>query len=84
MTNIELIKILKKSVDKFGQLPVDMNIINYVDSSKHYNLEDVLYELGDSDESYDYFENALVDLMGRSNNTTGSLRIVQNLYIPGR
>ena len=84
MTNIELIKILQKSVDKFGQLPVNMNIINYVDSSKHYNLEDVLYELGDSDESYDYFENSLVDLMGRSNNTTGIFRIVQNLYIPGR
>ena len=44
MTNIELIKILQKSVDKFGQLPVDMNIINYVDSSKHYNLEDALYD----------------------------------------
>ena len=44
MTNIELIKILKKSVDKFGQLPVDINIINYVDSSKHYNLEDALYD----------------------------------------
>ena len=42
MTNIELIKILQKSVDKFGQLPVDMNIINYVDSSNHYNLEDVV------------------------------------------
>ena len=27
MTNIELIKILQKSVDEFGQLPVDMNII---------------------------------------------------------
>ena len=44
MTNIELIKILEKSVDKFGQLPVDINIINYVDSSKHYNLEDALYD----------------------------------------
>ena len=44
MTNIELIKILKKSVDEFGQLHVDMNIINYVDSSKHYNLEDALYD----------------------------------------
>lgn len=44
MTNIELIEILKKSVSKFGELPVDMNIINYVDSSKLYNLEDVLYD----------------------------------------
>ena len=44
MTNIELIKILQKSVDKYGQLPIDMNIINYVDSSKHYNLEDALYD----------------------------------------
>ena len=44
MTNIELIKILQKSVDKYGQLPVDMNIINYIDSSKHYNLEDALYD----------------------------------------
>ena len=54
------------------------------DYRRPVNLEDVLYELGDSDESYDYFENALVDLMGRSNNTTGIFRIVQNLYIPGR
>lgn len=44
MTNVELIKILEKSVNKFGELPVDMNIINYVDSSKPYNLEDVLYD----------------------------------------
>ena len=44
MTNIKLIKILQKSVDEYGELPVDMNIINYVDSSKHYNLEDVLYD----------------------------------------
>ena len=44
MTNVELIKILQKSVDEFGQLPVDMNIINYVDKSKHYNIEDVLYD----------------------------------------
>ena len=44
MTNIELIKILQKSVNEFGQLPVDINIINYVDSSKHYNLEDALYD----------------------------------------
>ena len=42
MTNIELIKILQKSVDKFGQLPVDMNIINYIDCSKAYNIKDVL------------------------------------------
>ena len=54
------------------------------DYSRSVNLEDVLYELGDSDESYDYFENTLVDLMGRSNNSTGIFRIVQNLYIPGR
>ena len=53
MTNIELIKILQKSVDKFGQLHVDMNIINYVDSSKHYNLEDVLYD-NDSVTLYNY------------------------------
>lgn len=44
MTNVELIEILKKSISKFGELPVDMNIINYVDSSKPYNLEDVLYD----------------------------------------
>ena len=44
MTNIELIKILQKSVDKYGQLPVDMNIIECVNSSKLYNLEDVLYD----------------------------------------
>ena len=53
MTNIELIKILQKSVDKFGELPVDMNIINYVDSSKHYNLEDALYD-NNSVTLYDY------------------------------
>lgn len=44
MTNIELIKILEKSVNKFGELPVNMNIIDCVDSSKPYNLEDVLYD----------------------------------------
>ena len=44
MTNIELIEILKKSVNKFGELPVDINIINYVDSSKSYNLEAALYD----------------------------------------
>ena len=44
MTNIELIKILQRSVEQFGQLPVDMNIINYVDSSKPYNIEDALYD----------------------------------------
>lgn len=43
MTNIELIKILKKSVNEFGELPVDMNIFDYIDSSKSYNLEDVFY-----------------------------------------
>ena len=53
MTNIELIKILQKSVDKYGQLPVDMNIINYVNSSKHYNVEDALYD-HDSVTLYDY------------------------------
>ena len=53
MTNIELIKILQKSIDKFGQLPVDINIINYVDSSKHYNLEDALYD-NNSVTLYDY------------------------------
>ena len=44
MTNIELIKILQRSVEQFGQLPVDINIINYVDSSKPYNIEDALYD----------------------------------------
>ena len=44
MTNIELIKILKKSVKKFGELPVDMNIVNYVDSEKPYNIIDALYD----------------------------------------
>ena len=44
MTNIELIKILKKSVDKFGQLPVDMNIINYIDCNRLYYVKDVLYD----------------------------------------
>lgn len=44
MINIELIKILQKSVKKFGELPVDMNIVNYVDSEKPYNLIDVLYD----------------------------------------
>ena len=53
MTNIELIKILQKSVEKYGKLPVDMNIINYVDSSKHYNLEDALYD-SNSVTLYDY------------------------------
>ena len=53
MTNIELIKILQKSVDEFGELPVDMNIINYVDSSKHYNLEDALCD-NNSVTLYDY------------------------------
>lgn len=44
MTNIELIKILQKSVKKFGELPVDMNIVNYVDSEKPYNIIDALYD----------------------------------------
>lgn len=44
MTNIELIKILKKSVNKYGELPVNMNIIKYVDSEKPYNLKHVLYD----------------------------------------
>lgn len=43
MTNIELIKILQRSVDKFGQLPVDMNIIDN-DSDKPYNIKDALYD----------------------------------------
>ena len=53
MTNIELIEILKKSVSKFGELPVNMNIINYVDSSKPYNIEDALYD-DDSVTLYNY------------------------------
>lgn len=44
MTNIELIKILQKSVKKFGQLPVNMNIVNYVDNEKPYNIIDALYD----------------------------------------
>lgn len=44
MTNIELIKILQKSVDKYGQLPVDMNIIECVDSDKPFNIKDALYD----------------------------------------
>lgn len=44
MTNIELIKILQKSVKKFGELHVDMNIVNYVDNEKPYNIIDVLYD----------------------------------------
>ena len=44
MTNIELIKILQKSVNEFGQLPVDINIINYVDSDKPYDIKDALYD----------------------------------------
>lgn len=43
MTNIELIKILQKSVDKFGELPVDMNIIDN-DNDELYNIKDVLYD----------------------------------------
>ena len=44
MTNIELIKILEKSVSKFGELPVNMNIIDCVDSDKPYNIKDALYD----------------------------------------
>lgn len=43
MTNIELIKILQKSVNKFGELPVDMNIIDN-DNDELHNLEDALYD----------------------------------------
>ena len=44
MTNIELIKILQKSVKKFGELPVDMNIIAYDDSDKPYDIKAALYD----------------------------------------
>lgn len=44
MTNIELIKILQKSIDKFGELPVDMDIIECVDSDKPFNIKDALYD----------------------------------------
>ena len=44
MTNIELIKILQKSIDEFGQLPVDMNIIDYDDSDKPYDIKAALYD----------------------------------------
>ena len=44
MTNIELIEILKKSVSKFGELPVNMNIIDCIDNDKPYNLKDALYD----------------------------------------
>ena len=44
MTNIELIKILQKSVKKFGKLPVDMYIICYDDNDKPYDINDVLYD----------------------------------------
>ena len=43
MTNIELIKILQKSVDKFGELPVDMKIIDN-DNDELRNVKDVLYD----------------------------------------
>lgn len=43
MTNIELIKILQKSVKKFGELSVNMNIIED-DSDKPYNVENALYD----------------------------------------
>ena len=44
MTNIELIKILQKSVDKFGELPVNMNIIECVDSDKPFDIKAALYD----------------------------------------
>ena len=44
MTNIKLIKILQESVNKYGELPVDMNIINCVDSDKPYDIKDALYD----------------------------------------
>ena len=44
MTNIELIKILQKSVEKFGELPVDMNIICYDDNDKPYDIKAALYD----------------------------------------
>ena len=53
MTNIELIKILQKSVKKFGELPVDMNIINYIDCNRLYYVKDVLYD-NDSVTLYNY------------------------------
>ena len=53
MTNIELIEILKKSVDKFGQLPVDMNIIYYDDSDEPYDIKAALYD-NDSVTLYNY------------------------------
>lgn len=43
MTNIELIKILQKSVDKFGELSVDMKIIDN-DNDELHNVKDVLYD----------------------------------------
>ena len=43
MTNVELIKILQKSVDKFGQLPVDMTILED-DSDKPHNIKSALYD----------------------------------------
>lgn len=44
MTNIELIKILQKSVKKFGELPVDINIVNCIDSDNPHNLRYALYD----------------------------------------
>lgn len=44
MTNIELIKILQKSVDKFGELSVDMNIVECVDSDTPFNIKAALYD----------------------------------------
>lgn len=43
MTNIELIKILQRSVEQFGELPVDMEL-EYLDSGKPYNIEEALYD----------------------------------------
>ena len=39
MTNVELIKILQKSVEKFWKLLVDMNIICYDDNYKPYDIK---------------------------------------------
>ena len=43
MTNIELIKILQKSVKMFGELSVDMSIIED-DSEKPHNIKSALYD----------------------------------------
>ena len=44
ITNIKLIKILQKSVEKYGKLPVDMNIICYDDNDKPYDIKAALYD----------------------------------------